>query len=155
MVDITDILNPSCTRSDVAAQSRKRALEQAADLLAGQYPELSARVLFDELMGRERLGSTALGEGIAIPHCRMDCDRIVGAFLQLVQPVEYEAADQLPVDLLFVLVVPTQETSAHLEVLALLARMFQSAENRERLRDCDSGPMLYQELVAQAARASA
>ncbi|MEQ8482906.1 MAG: PTS sugar transporter subunit IIA [Pseudomonadales bacterium] len=147
MVDITHILSPSDTRARIEAQSRKRALEAASDLLAASHPELSARALFDELMGRERLGSTALGEGVAIPHCRIGCDRILGAFIKLAEPVDYEAPDDDPVDLLFVLVVPPEEASAHLEVLATLARVFQSPDNRARLRRCDDDEELYRELV--------
>jgi nitrogen PTS system EIIA component len=147
MVDITKILSPDNTRARLDAASRKRALEAASDLLAANHPELSARALFDELMNRERLGSTALGDGVAIPHCRIGCDEILGVFVKLVEPVDYDAPDGDPVDLLFVLVVPPEEASAHLEVLATLARVFQSADNRARLRACDSDEDLYRELV--------
>ncbi|MFW6093408.1 MAG: PTS sugar transporter subunit IIA [Pseudomonadota bacterium] len=147
MVDITDILTPASTRVGAQAQSRKRALEVASDLLAATYPELSARALFDELMGRERLGSTALGDGVAIPHCRTECDRILGAFLALDEPVDFDAPDGQGVDLLFVLVVPPDEPSAHLEVLATLARIFQSPENRRHLRNQSSDHDLYEALV--------
>jgi nitrogen PTS system EIIA component len=147
MVDITNILSPDTTRARLDAASRKRALEAASDLLAASHPELSARALFDELMNRERLGSTALGDGVAIPHCRIGCDEILGVFVKLVEPVDYDAPDGDPVDLLFVLVVPPAEASAHLEVLATLARVFQSPENRGRLRACDSDEDLYRELV--------
>lgn len=147
MFDITAILDPKTTRTGVDAQSRKRAIELAADLLAERHPDLSARPLFDELMNRERLGSTALGDGVAIPHCRTRCERIHGAFLRLAQPIDYDAPDGAPVDLLFVLVVPPQETSAHLEVLAALARLFQEPENRESLRRQPSDEELYQEII--------
>ncbi len=147
MFDITRILDPATTRTGVAAQSRKRAIEIASDLLAASHPELSARTLFDELMNRERLGSTALGDGVAIPHCRTECDRILGAFLQLAEPVEYDAPDGEGVDLMFVLIVPPEETNTHLEVLAALARLFQNPENRRRLRRQASDRELYQELT--------
>ena len=147
MFDITRILDPDTTRAKVEAQSRKRAIEVASDLLAARHPGISARSLFDELMSRERLGSTALGEGVAIPHCRIDCERILGAFLHLTEPVDYDAPDGEGVDLLFVLVVPPEESSAHLEVLAALARLFQDPENRRRLRQQTSDAKLYEELV--------
>ena len=147
MVEITRILDRASTRSGVDAASRKRALEVASDLLAANHPELSARTLFDELMNRERLGSTALGEGVAIPHCRTQCEHIIGAFLKLEKPVDYDAPDGAPVDLLFVLIVPPEESSAHLEVLAALARLFQDADNRHLLRDKSSDAELYEELI--------
>ncbi len=147
MFDITRILDPATTRTGVTAQSRKRAIEVASDLLAARHPELSERILFDELMSRERLGSTGLGDGVAIPHCRTECDRILGAFLKLDKPVDYDAPDGKGVDLLFVLIVPPEESSAHLEVLAALARLFQEPDNRRRLRRQTSDRELYQELV--------
>jgi len=147
MFDITRILDPTTTCADVDAQSRKRAIEIASDLLADRHADLSARALFDELMNRERLGSTALGEGVAIPHCRTDCERIHGAFLRLSRPVDYDAPDGEGVDLLFVLVVPPEENSAHLEVLAALARLFQNPDNCTALRRQASDKELYEELV--------
>lgn len=150
MADISRILDRASTRNDADAQSRKRALELASDLLAASHPELSARVLFDGLMNRERLGSTALGEGVAIPHCRINCSRIVGAFVKLAQPIDYDAPDGDPVDLLFVLVAPPDEPSAHLEVLAMLARVFQDPASRKQLRSRDSDAALYEELMGLA-----
>ncbi|MEZ5558767.1 MAG: PTS IIA-like nitrogen regulatory protein PtsN [Pseudomonadales bacterium] len=155
MLDITTILDRQCTRTNVDAQSRKRALEAASEVLAAQHPSLSARSLFDELMNRERLGSTGLGGGVAIPHCRMPCTTIMAAFLKLDAPVDYDAIDGEPVDLLFVLVVPPEETSAHLEVLAMLARLFDDSDNRRALRSQPTDGALYDTLTglirAQAA----
>ncbi|HEY5679731.1 MAG TPA: PTS sugar transporter subunit IIA [Pseudomonadales bacterium] len=147
MPDITTILRPDCTRASVEAPSRKRALEAAADLVAKHHPDLSARKLFDELMARERLGSTGLGDGVAIPHCRIPCEQITGALLHLREAVDYESMDDEPVDLLFVLAVPPEETTAHLDLLAALARIFGDPENRRRLRSSATDEALYQELV--------
>ncbi len=147
MIEITRILSPDCTRAAFAPQSRKRALEQASDLLAEHAPGLSARALFDGLMSRERLGSTGLGDGVAIPHCRLECPRILGAVLHLATPVDFDAIDGQPVDLVFVLVVPPEETSAHLETLAMLAKLFQHAENRALLREQPTDAALYDTLV--------
>lgn len=146
-VDISHILDPGCTRTQVATPSRKRALEAAAELLATQERGLSARTIFDELMARERLGSTGLGDGVAIPHCRIPCRRVYGAFLLLGNPVDYDAADDQPVDLLFVLMVPPEETTAHLEALASLARVFGEADNRDQLRGCTSDSSLFETIV--------
>lgn len=155
MFDITRILTPALTRHRVEAQSRKRALEIASDLLAADDAKLSARGLFDELMARERLGSTALGDGVAIPHCRTGCDGVHGAFLHLAEPVDYDAPDGAPVDLLFVLVVPPEESTTHLEILATLARLFQDPDNRAALREAQSDEGLYQLVVDLVRRQAA
>ena len=104
--------------------------------------------MFEHLLTRERLGSTGLGEGIAIPHCRIDCPRPMAALLRLETPVDFDAPDDAPVDLLFVLIVPPGETSAHLTTLAALARLFQSADNRAALRAGASDAELYDTFVS-------
>ena len=148
MADITQILAPDCTLVDVPAASRKRALEIASDLIAAHAPAISGRALFDGLMTRERLGSTGLGEGIAIPHCRMPCREPVGALLRLGAPIDFDAIDDQPVDILFVLVVPPEENTAHLKTLAALAKVFQNPAHRARLRAQPSAAALYEEFVA-------
>ncbi len=148
MTDITHILSQERTRSGVEARSRKRVLEAASNLLCEGNEQLSDRSLFDELLARERLGSTGLGGGVAIPHCRIACNEISAAFLKLEQPIDYDAPDGQPVDLLFVLVVPPEENHAHLEVLATLARIFGEPDNRSRLRRAASSKELYEVLMA-------
>ena len=147
MINITSVLDHHCVRVAVEANSRKRVLEAASDLLAEQHPALSARQLFDQLMSRERLGSTGLGDGVAIPHCRISCEKIIGALVTLRNPVDYDAIDDQPVDLLFVLVVPTEETNTHLELLAGLARVFGNPDNRNQLRNTATNAQLYERLV--------
>lgn len=155
MTDITHILSQERTCNDVAARSRKRVLEKASDLLCEGNEQLSGRTLFDELLARERLGSTGLGDGVAIPHCRIACDEIRAAFLKLKEPIDYDAPDGQPVDLLFVFVVPTAENHAHLEVLADLARIFGEPDNRARLRRATSSTELYEELIGLIASLAA
>ncbi|TDJ25091.1 MAG: PTS fructose transporter subunit IIA [Gammaproteobacteria bacterium] len=155
MTDITHILSQERTRNDVPARSRKRVLEKASDLLCEGNEQLSGRTLFDELLARERLGSTGLGDGVAIPHCRIACDEIRAAFLKLKEPIDYDAPDGQPVDLLFVFVVPTAENHAHLEVLADLARIFGEPDNRARLRRATSSTELYEELIGLIASLAA
>lgn len=148
MVDIAHILDRDCTRTDVPGSSRKRVLEFASDLIAEHAPEISARALFDGLMSRERLGSTGLGEGIAIPHCRIACSAPRAALLRLQTPIDFDAMDDEPVDLLFVLAVPPEETTTHLQTLAALARVFQNADYRARLRAQPDAGALYEEFIA-------
>jgi PTS system nitrogen regulatory IIA component len=150
MINIHSVLDPDCTRVGVDANSRKRLLEFASDLLAEKHG-LSARNLFDELMNRERLGSTGLGDGVAIPHCRIPCTQIHGACLTLANPVDYDAMDGEPVDLLFVLLVPPDEQAAHLELLAELARLFGDVNNRSDLRSAKTDEELFELLIGRLA----
>ena len=155
MTDITHILSREHTRTGVEARSRKRVLEAISDLLCEDSEELNPRSLFDELQARERLGSTGLGDGVAIPHCRIACDKISAAFLTLAEPVDYDAPDGQPVDLLFVLIVPPDENQAHLDVLADLARIFSEPDNRARLRGAANSTELYEELMGLIASLAA
>jgi PTS system nitrogen regulatory IIA component len=143
MSDMQSILERSCTKAGIPASSRKALLQYASDLLAAEY-DLPARQLFDELMNRERLGSTGLGEGVAIPHCRIACERIHAACLTLAEPVDYDAIDGEPVDLVFILLVPPEENSAHLELLSDLARLYGSDDNRADLRRAITDEELYE-----------
>jgi PTS system nitrogen regulatory IIA component len=147
-VALEDVLDPDCTRSDLACASRKRALESAGEILAERFPELEADALFDALMARERLGSTAVGEGVAIPHCRLEgCHRPVAALLRLREGLDFDAPDGRPVDLLFVLVVPAEENEAHLKLLAEAARTLGDADVRAALRAADDDVAVYEGAV--------
>ncbi|HSG87713.1 MAG TPA: PTS sugar transporter subunit IIA [Pseudomonadales bacterium] len=144
-MELAQILSPECTRHDLVATSKKRALELASEVLAEKFPELDAGEVFDALMARERLGSTAVGEGVAIPHCRTEgCHDPVAALLRLHEPVDFEAPDGAPVDLLFVLVVPAQENETHLEWLAAAARALNDPDFRGALRATDSDPGMFE-----------
>jgi len=122
------------------ASSKKRALEQAARLLATGTDTPAAEQIFEHLLERERLGSTGLAGGVALPHARMpEIENSRGAFLQLTEPVEFDALDGEPVDLVFALLVPENATEQHLRLLAGLAEMFNDAAVRERLRNADAG----------------
>lgn len=102
--------------------SKKRLLETLAGLLAGANPRLTADLVFDRLLERERLGSTGLGHGIALPHARVkETAEPLGAFVSLAKGVDYDAADGEPVDLAFALLVPESATEEHLQLLAQLA----------------------------------
>ncbi len=134
-------------RTDVA--SKKRALELLGELLATAEPGLDNRIVFDSLLGRERLGSTGLGHGVALPHGRLsNTPRTIGAVVKLAQGVDFDALDQQPVDLLFALVVPEHCTDEHLKILAYLAEMFSNQDFCEQLRAAADNDDLYQQLVA-------
>ncbi len=122
----------SCRNS---ATSKKRALQSLGELLAQSTPELSANETFDKLLERERLGSTGLGHGIALPHARVSgTEKAYGAFIQLEAGVDFDSIDNQPVDLIFGLLVPESATKEHLQLLAQLASMFSNAGFCEKLR---------------------
>ena len=121
------------------AGSKKRVLEEAANLLATESDEPSGEQVFERLLERERLGSTGLTGGVALPHARMPgVTEARGAFLRLAEAVEFDAMDGQPVDLVFALLVPENATEEHLQLLAALARLFNNESLRTRLRTSEA-----------------
>ena len=130
---LASILPASQVLVGVDATSKKRAFEEAG-LLFENLHGLSRALITDSLFARERLGSTGLGHGVAIPHGRIKgLKEAVGAFLRLAAPVQFDAPDGKPVSLLFVLLVPEQATEQHLQILSELAQMFSDRAFRENL----------------------
>lgn len=145
---LSQILSPERTRCDVESSSKKRALEDIAQLVADDVGGLDAGELFNQLLAREKLGSTGLGDGVAIPHCRAaDCPRVVGALLKLDSPIDFEAVDDVPVDLLFALIVPEQAHDEHLKALAAIAELASRDDFRRQLRACRNDAELYQTVM--------
>ena len=131
------------------ATSKKASLETAAEAIATTQESIDARQLLEALMAREKLGSTNLGDGIAIPHCRFaDCQQPVASLLCLANPIGF---DNQEVDLLFVLVVPEQETRLHLDLLSILARVFDNQPNAQDLRKTRNDRDLYEVFQRQVA----
>lgn len=121
------------------ASSKKRVLEHAARLLATDGEEPGVEQMFERLLERERLGSTGLAGGVALPHARMPGIRESrGAFLRLAEAVAFDALDGEPVDLVFALLVPEDANEEHLQLLAQLATRFNDPNLRERLREADA-----------------
>jgi PTS system nitrogen regulatory IIA component len=140
---LADILTPERTACDVDATSKKRTLEIISELLAHETG-LDAAEIFNCLNARERLGSTGLGHGVAIPHGRMrTSEKTLAAFVRARSAVDYDAVDQQPVDLFFALLVPEHSTDEHLAVLGHLAEMFSDEAFRTRLREDCSALDLY------------
>ena len=135
-MQLTDFLTTDRIACDVNAHSKKRALEELSELISHDQSSISATDIFDCLLSRERLGSTGVGFGVAIPHGRLkDSDHTTAALIQLNHGIDFDAVDNQPVDLLFALVVPDKATEEHLKILALLAAMFKEDELRARLRE--------------------
>ena len=127
--------------------SKKRVFELAAEAM-GAALNLSSENIYRALLAREKLGSTAIGEGIAIPHCRInDCAVPAGCLVTLQEPIDFGSADGQDVDIIFVLLVPEEATEAHLKLLAALARSFSNAALRTRVRQTHNPEELRQMLL--------
>ena len=125
-----DRINPTS-----GAGSKKRILEEIGTLLASALPGLSSEQVFDKLLERERLGSTGLGQGIALPHARIEgVENACGALIRLQSGVDFDAIDNQQVDIIFGLMVPQQATEEHLQLLAQLATLFSNEEFCAQLR---------------------
>ena len=121
------------------AGSKKRILEETGALLASAIPGLTSEQVFDKLLERERLGSTGLGQGIALPHARIEgVETACGALIRLQSGVDFDAMDDKAVDIVFGLMVPQQATEEHLQLLAKLATLFSNKKFCTRLRAIDN-----------------
>ncbi len=143
---ITDILTQEMTQCDLPGGSKKRVLENLSafvtDQLGGNTEQ--ADTLFHNLVARERLGSTGIGEGVAIPHCRVSgFNRIHGCLIKLEDPVDFGALDDQPVDLIFALIVPEEQNDEHLATLARIASIMQNDQSRQSLRQCNNNEELF------------
>ena len=142
------ILGADRVASGISVTSKKKALEELSRLLAKGTESLSATDIFNGLTAREKLGSTGLGHGVAIPHGRMaGIANSVGAFVRLKHPVDYDAHDGQPVDLVFGLVVPVAATEEHLKHLAAIAEKFSEEEFCKKVRAAKDDKALHALLV--------
>ena len=142
---ISDLLSPERIRCDVSSSSKKRLLELISEELARDSDEFTQRDIFESLCARERLGSTGLGKGVAIPHGRIKGGRHVEAsFIRLRKPLPFDAIDGEPVDLLFCLAVPEDCGEDHLKLLAQVAELFSDSELLEELRKAEDAGTLMQ-----------
>lgn len=143
LMNIGDLLSPERVAEHADVTSKKRVLELLAEMIAGASPQLSRSEVFESLLNRERLGSTGLGRGVALPHGRLTgIQQTIGAFIRLTAAVNFDAPDDQPVDLLFALIVPEQCTDTHLQMLAQLAEMFGDQHMLKRLRSAQDTPAL-------------
>jgi PTS system nitrogen regulatory IIA component len=145
---ISRLLPPANVVLDLEVSSKKRMFEQVG-LLFENNQGIARSLVFDSLFARERLGSTGLGQGVAIPHGRIKgLKDPVGAFIRLKSPVAFDAPDGRAVSLVFVLLVPEQATEQHLQILSELAQMFSDRELRARLTDDADAATLHQDISA-------
>lgn len=154
-MNINQLIAPDRIKCLSGISSKKRALEAISNLLGQGAVEIDTTTIFHQLIERERLGSTGLGHGVALPHGRLNFpatqqDTSIGCFIKLEQGVDFDSPDYQPADLLFGLLVPEQCTSEHLEILATLAGMFSDTDFCTQLRNCNSDEELYAQLSSWA-----
>ncbi|MFT5811623.1 MAG: PTS system nitrogen regulatory IIA component [Rubritalea sp.] len=131
---VTALLSPDRVFIDPNISSKKKLLEFIANTVTEQCG-LAQSKLFNSLLDRERLGSTGLGDGFAVPHARLpDLKETVGFFVKLAKPINFDAPDNQPVDLIFCIIIPEHATDEHLQILASLAKIFSQPSIREAIR---------------------
>jgi PTS system nitrogen regulatory IIA component len=142
-MNIADIITPADVFCDLKASGKRRLLVDLATIVASRVG-LDGGVVFEALWEREKLASTGVGRGVAIPHGRMPrLPRIAGLFVKLQSAVDFEAPDDVPVDLVFLLLTPTEAGADHLKALARISRLLRHSGTCERLRAATSADALY------------
>lgn len=148
-MEITDLITRDSVVADLKAGSKKQMLQELARIAAGVTGQ-TERAVFDVLIERERLGTTGVGNGIAIPHGKLPgLDRLHGLFARLAEPIPFDAIDDQPVDLIFLLLAPEGAGADHLKALARVSRMLRDREFCEKLRGAQGADALYA-LIVQA-----
>lgn len=154
MSDLSDLLRPEVVLTDLPAMSKKSVLHLLAQTLA-PFAGVDAKLAAEKLAEREKLGSTGFGHGVAIPHARIEgLDHIAGAFARLSQPIDYQAVDDLPVDLVFLLLSPVDAGAEHLKALARVSRRLRDAAFLAKLRGAGSRDALWALFSTDEARAA-
>jgi len=149
-MELTDLLTPEWVVADLRATSKKQVLQELARHAAA-ITDLSERAIFDVLLERERLGTTGVGNGIAIPHGKLSgLTRLYGVFARMEKPVDFDAVDDDPVDLIFLLLAPEGAGADHLKALARVSRLLRDGMVCQKLRGCDTAEALYAILKEQS-----
>ena len=152
-MEIADLLPLSGVVDDLKAASKKQALQELSAIAAARTAQ-DKRAILDILLTRERLGSTGVGAGVAIPHGKIEgLPKPSGVFARLREPIEFDAVDEQPVDLVFLLLAPEAAGTDHLKALALVSRLLRDERVRARLRGADSAEALYAVLTDAAGAA--
>ena len=142
-MDLSDLVSPESVISSLRATSKKQALQELS-AQAAKISGLKAGEIFDKLLEREKLGTTGVGQGIAIPHGKFaKLDKLYGLFARLEQPVNFDSIDEQPVDLIFVILAPENSGADHLKALARISRMLRNQTACEKFRGTDQPDALY------------
>jgi PTS system nitrogen regulatory IIA component len=152
MTDFSDLLRPDTVHAGIGAVSKK-ALFQQLGALAEARVGIDARLVAERLADRERLGTTGFGGGVAIPHAKFDgLTSVVGVFVRLAQPIDFDAVDEMPVDLVFAMLSPTDAGAEHLKALARVSRQLRDPAFLAKLRGAGSPDALWALFTADTAR---
>lgn len=150
-MDLSDLLGPEDILPSLRTSSKRQLLQDIADK-AEAKTGISARQIFDTLLQRERLGSTGVGNGIAIPHGKLPgLQRITGLFARLEKPIDFDALDDQPVDMVFLLLAPEGAGADHLKALARIARVMREPEKIKKLRETSNANAIYSLLTESPA----
>ena len=150
MTKISDVLTPEMSLCDLKWSSKKKVFENLAQFISQNLEGDAdrAEALLQSMVARERLGSTGIGQGVAVPHCRVTgITRVYGCIIKLNFSIDYDALDQQPVDLIFALVVPDEYNDDHLETLSCVTRVLQSSSSQKKLRACRNNQQLFNTLI--------
>ncbi|MFO1121944.1 MAG: PTS IIA-like nitrogen regulatory protein PtsN [Hyphomicrobiales bacterium] len=153
-MNLDEIIDDRSVLANVKVQSKKQLLMELAQAMASRVA-IDHRVIFETLLTREKLGSTGIGQGIAIPHGKVPTlNRVYGLFARLAAPVDFESVDGQPVDLVFVLLAPDHAGADHLKALAKISRLLRDPVMVQKLRGTESAESLYAILTEPAATSS-
>lgn len=142
-LDIADLLSPRAVIAQLRVGSKKQALQEIARRAAAQI-DVAERRIYEVLAERERVGTTGIGNGVAVPHGKLpELKRLYGIFIRLERPIPFDAVDDQPVDLLFVLLGPPESGAEHLRALARISRLLRDVEICQKLRGTDNADALY------------
>ena len=154
-MSLEKIIKPDGVLCNATARSKKHCLEILSELLVRPYPEIASDVIFENLIERERLGCTSLDKGAAFPHCRVEgIDESNAALMKLSEPVDFDASDGEPVDLVFGMMVPTELDDHHYSEIQLVTSVLADEGLRSRLRGMNSSNSLYEALIDGASLAA-
>ena len=141
---LQNILTPDCTLCAVPAGSKKRILEKISAVAAVKMTDFSQYELLESLMNREKMGSTGIGNGIAIPHGRLDNSKqVVAVLVTTEEPIAFDAIDNRPVDIFIALFVPSESCKEHLSTLQNIAKLFSDKQTTKQVRKCQSNEQLF------------
>ncbi|MFK5894502.1 MAG: PTS sugar transporter subunit IIA [Pseudomonadota bacterium] len=143
-MSINNFIQMDLIHINIEASSKKRVLEIISESINQNYPNLQVHDIFDHFIQREKLGSTAIGHGIAVPHARLkNNEKTIGVFISLKNTIDFGAIDNTPVKILFALLVPQHSTQEHLDILAKLAKFFRDEKNRQAILNAQSKETIY------------
>ncbi len=153
VMELAELLSPEGVIASLRVTSKKQALQELAQR-AAKLVRLPERQIFESLLERERLGTTGVGQGVAIPHAKFaGLDRLYGLFARLEQPIDFEAIDDRPVDIFFALLAPEDAGADHLKALARVSRLLRNQAVCVKLRGTDDAAAIYAILTEPTASA--